>query len=89
LVNPTAFAAAPADPTRNRGRGDYPGTAFETWDISARKQFEINERFKLRFQADFFNIFNRANFRAPPWSLPMGALAGSRPPGPARNIQFV
>ena len=44
--------------------GTIQGPPLKTWDISGRKQFSINERFKLRFQVDFFNIFNRANFRS-------------------------
>jgi hypothetical protein len=62
-----------------------------------RKQFSLSERFKLRFQADMFNAFNRANFRAPdvafgtlnPNGTPSNAAFGKiSTTGPARNIQF-
>jgi len=61
---------------------------LKTWDISARKQFAINERFKLRFQADFFNVFNRANFRSPAVVVTSGGFGAVTSAGPARNIQF-
>jgi len=72
--------------------------------LSLRKQFRLNERFRLRFQADMFNAFNRANFRAP--DLAFGTLVLTNPngsatrrpsnaafgtistTGPPRNIQF-
>jgi hypothetical protein len=57
----------------------------------------LSERFNLRFQADMFNAFNRANFRAP--DVAFGTLTATGGPsngafgkistaGPARNIQF-
>jgi hypothetical protein len=33
--------------------------------MSLAKQFPLTERFKLRFQADAFNIFNHPDFDAP------------------------
>ena len=81
--------------------GSVIGPSLQTWDFSMRKQFRINERFGLRFQADMFNAFNRANFRLPDVSF--GTLAtradGTTGPsnaafgkistaGPGRNIQF-
>ena len=87
-VNPTAFAAAPPTRRGTAGVGIILGPPLKTWDISARKQFEINERFKLRFQADFFNVFNRANFRAPAVVVTSGGFSGITTAGPARNIQF-
>jgi hypothetical protein len=53
-----------------------------------RKQFSLTERFNLRFQADFFNIFNRANFRAPAVVVTSGGFGAITTAGPARNIQF-
>jgi len=66
-----------------------------------RKQFRLTERFNLRFQADMFNAFNRANFRAPDVAFGSctvtatsqcapsnGAFGKIGTTGPARNIQF-
>jgi hypothetical protein len=88
-VNTAAFTAAPATRRGSAGVGIIEGPPLKTWDISARKQFAINERFNLRFQVDFFNIFNRANFRNPNVVVTSGAGFGTiTTAGPARNIQF-
>ena len=87
-VNTTAFAAAPATRRGNAGVGIIQGPPLKTWDISARKQLAINERFNLRLQADFFNVFNRANFRSPAVVVTGGGFGAITTAGPARNIQF-
>jgi len=68
---------------------------LQTWDFSMRKQFRISERFNLRFQADMFNAFNHANFRAPGLTIsnqfplaPQSGFGTIGTAGPARNIQF-
>jgi hypothetical protein len=35
------------------------------FDFSASKTFKLNERFSLRYDAQFFNIFNHPSFDAP------------------------
>lgn len=87
-VNTTAFAAAPPTRRGSAGVGIIQGPPLKTWDISARKQFAINERFKLRFQVDFFNAFNRANFRSPAVVVTSGGFGAITTAGPARNIQL-
>src|SRR5215831_3892908 len=92
-INPAAFAAAPDGRRGNSGVGTVTGPSLYLWDFSIRKQFRLTERFKLRFQADMFNAFNRANFKNP--TLGWGSLASPNSgfgkigqTGPARNIQF-
>jgi hypothetical protein len=41
------------------------GPPLKTFDFSAFKAFQLTERFSLQFRAEFFNIFNHANFNAP------------------------
>ncbi len=53
-----------------------------------RKRFSISEKFKLRFQVDMFNAFNRANFKAPANNVTAGGFGTVSNTGPARNIQF-
>lgn len=36
-----------------------------TFDFSLVKGFSLSERFRLQFRSEFFNLFNRANFKAP------------------------
>lgn len=96
-INPAAFAPAPIGREGSAGVGIIQAPSLQTWDFSMRKQFRLTERFNLRFQADLFNAFNRANFRSP--DVGFGSLSATGGPsngafgkistaGPARNIQF-
>ena len=49
---------------------DGPGTA--TFSMSAGKTFHLNERFGIRYEAQFSNLFNLAN-----WGLPNMNITGS------------
>jgi hypothetical protein len=61
-LNLASFVNNPAGTFGNLGKGSlrFPG-AFN-WDMAFTKNFSFNERFKLQFRAEFFNIFNRVNF---------------------------
>ena len=41
------------------------GPPFKRLDFSTFKDFQLNERFRLQFRAEFFNILNHPNFNAP------------------------
>jgi carboxypeptidase family protein/TonB-dependent receptor-like protein len=93
--NPNAFAAAPAgtfgDLPRNFGRG--PG--FTQFDFSVIKNTQVNERLRIQFRAELFNIFNHPNFTNPDGDLldatfgqstsTIGSLVGI---GAARQVQL-
>ena len=49
----------------NVGRNTFRGPRQQNWDFSLIKNFKITERQQLRFTADFFNIWNHANFANP------------------------
>jgi hypothetical protein len=38
---------------------------FDTWDISAVKNFSLSERWRAQFRAEFLNALNRSNLVAP------------------------
>jgi hypothetical protein len=46
-------------------RNIYRGPFQQNWDFSLIKHFRLTERQDLRFTADFFNIWNHANFANP------------------------
>jgi hypothetical protein len=89
-VNPNAFAL-----TTELGAGDAPigniiGPNFYQWDLSARKTFNLHrEGMRLQFQADAFNVFNRANWNNPTvnnaGTSSFGQITGSLP---ARVLQL-
>jgi hypothetical protein len=45
--------------------GTTVGPGFHRLDLSLFKQFPINERFRMEFRSEFFNILNHPNFNAP------------------------
>ena len=87
-VRRDAFAIAPDGRRGTCGVGTILGPGAHTWDFSLRRNFGLTERFKLRFQADIFNAFNRANFRDLEVNLSNGAFGTISTSGPPRNIQF-
>ena len=61
--NPAAFANPSPTSPGTSGVGSVLGPGFFATDISLRKSFKLpREGMNLMFQADVFNVFNRANF---------------------------
>jgi hypothetical protein len=65
FFNTGAFAVAPQYTFGNLGRNALHGPAFHNTDLGAFKNFNLTERFRLQFRAEFFNIFNNVNFSLP------------------------
>ncbi len=63
--DPNAFEFPAAGFYGNVGRNTVIGAGFEEVDLTVAKVTTLNERFKLDFRADLFNIMNRANFGLP------------------------
>jgi len=76
-INRAAFAAPPAGQQGNLGRNAL--RAFSVWqaDLALRRQFNITERLKLQFRAEFFNVFNHPNFANPNGSLSIATFGQS------------
>jgi hypothetical protein len=66
----------------NLGRNALRGPNFAWSDFYVTKQFRVTERVKMRFDAQFFNLFNHPNF-----GLPSNVLAGI-PGNPATQAGF-
>jgi hypothetical protein len=47
------------------GRNSLIGPTFKQFDFAIFKDTQINERLKLQFRADFFNLPNHPNFASP------------------------
>jgi Carboxypeptidase regulatory-like domain/TonB dependent receptor len=68
LADPAGCALDPNACTTafgNLGRNIYRGPFQQNWDFSLLKTFRVTERQTLRFTADFFNVWNHANFGNP------------------------
>jgi hypothetical protein len=64
--NPCAFASAPAGELGNANRTPLSGPDFVNTDFSVIKQFALpREGMGLNFRAEFFNLFNHAQFGLP------------------------
>src|SRR5579864_1427444 len=63
-INPAAFApqSAGLGSYGNVGKNSFRLPGAYTWDMNASKDFFFTERWRLQFRAEFFNVFNRANF---------------------------
>jgi hypothetical protein len=64
------------------------GPGFYNWDIGLRKNFSLNERFRLEFLTDFLNTFNRVNLAVPNTTVQTSTTGVIQASQPARNIQF-
>jgi hypothetical protein len=49
----------------NLGRNTFRGPFQVRFDMSLAKEFQLNERFRLRFNFDAFNLFNHPDFDTP------------------------
>jgi hypothetical protein len=86
-VDPSTGACLGGDSPRNcqfgnLGRNALRGPDFTWSDFYLTKSFALTERLKLRFDAQFFNLFNHPNF-----GLPSMVLAGI-PGKPATQTGF-
>jgi hypothetical protein len=65
IFNRAAFGSAPAGTQGNFGRNVLRG--FGAWqaDVALQRQFHVTENVRLRFRAEFFNLFNHPNFGSP------------------------
>jgi hypothetical protein len=64
-INLAAFTVPANQTFGNLGRNAFRAPAISQLDMGLSKFVSIKERLNLRFRADLFNVFNRAQFGAP------------------------
>ena len=64
-INPAAFSIPASGTFGNLGRNAFRAPRVSQLDLGLAKDVSLAERVKLRFRADAFNIFNRAQYGAP------------------------
>jgi hypothetical protein len=64
-INLAAFAVPANQTFGNLGRNAFRAPAISQLDMGLSKFINIREKLNLRFRADLFNVFNRAQFGAP------------------------
>ena len=93
--DPCAFSLSPAGTFGNLAKNTVGGPTSFSADFTMAKNFPVREKMNLQFRAEFFNILNHANFRAPSStnvftaarvrSGTVGRITGAFP---GRQIQF-
>jgi hypothetical protein len=63
--NATAFVAPATGTYGDAGRNVLTGPGLATTDFSLAKNTPLTDKLRLQFRAEFFNLFNRANFGTP------------------------
>ena len=71
--NTQCFVAPPAGQLGTASRTPVYGPRFVNTDFSAIKRFRLNEAMNMDFRAEFFNLFNHAQFNDPGSSSTPGA----------------
>jgi hypothetical protein len=64
-INPSCFVAPPVGQLGNAGRVPVVGPDYVNTDFSVIKQFALPREMGLNFRAEFFNLFNHAQFGLP------------------------
>ena len=66
FLNPAAFSIPAPGSFGNLGRYALHGPGMSQLDFTVHKRFTIDEKRNLEFRAEFYNVFNKANFANPP-----------------------
>jgi hypothetical protein len=87
-LNKAAFAAASAGNWGNSGIDIVEAPGLQSYDLSLVKNFALTDRVNLRFQSDFFNAFNVANFSGLNTTITSSAYGTISSAYPPRQIQL-
>jgi Carboxypeptidase regulatory-like domain len=64
-VNPNGFALPALGEFGNVGKGSLRAPGLVIWDMGLFKIIPIRERLHIQLRGEFFNVFNRVNYKAP------------------------
>jgi carboxypeptidase family protein len=68
-LNPAGFSNPATGGFGSVAKGSFLGPHYVDWDGSLARKFPIRERTVLRFEADYFNLFNHTNLGDPATTL--------------------
>ncbi len=74
FLNRNSFSLPTVGTFGNTGKNSVFGPNLIDWDMGIFKNFPLREQLKLQFRAEFFNIFNRANFLNPTAAVSSGGF---------------
>jgi hypothetical protein len=87
-LNKAAFAAANNGAWGNSGMDIVLAPGLQSYDLSVAKHFKVTEKINLRFQADFYNAPNVANFSGLNTTITSSAYGTVSSAYPPRQIQL-
>jgi hypothetical protein len=87
-LNPAAFTFPQPGHFGNLGRYALHGPNLSQLDFTVHKKFPVGEKRNLEFRAEFYNIFNHANFATPPAVLSTGLGTGAGQIQPGQPFSF-
>jgi hypothetical protein len=70
--DPAVFASSALGSEGNARRRFFHGPGINNWNMAFHKDTRLTEQVNLQFRADFFNIFNHAQF-----ATPLGIMPGA------------
>jgi carboxypeptidase family protein len=83
FLNPAAFSTPQPGSYGNYVRNTLHGPGIGQFDLTLGKRFRVVEGQHVEFHAEFYNLFNRANFASPPGVLAnaLGTATNQLQPG--------
>ena len=87
-LNPNAFAIPAAGRIGTLGKGSVRGKPITNIDFSMAKNWRFKERYGFQFRAEFFNVFNHANFVGFDVDTRNGTFGQLNSTQPSREIQL-
>jgi Carboxypeptidase regulatory-like domain len=80
--NANAFQDSALGQEGNVARRYFHGPGINNWDMALLKDTHLTERLDLQFRAEFFNVFNHAQFLNPSGNVngAIGLVTGAAPP---------
>ncbi len=86
--NASAFSTAPNSRLGDSGEGIVEGPPLRAVNVSLAKNIAYRERYNLKFQTDFFNVLNIANFSTLGTTVTSGGFGTLSAAYPPRQIQM-
>jgi hypothetical protein len=83
-----AFATPPQYTFGTAGRNILTADGISNVDLMLARNFQLNERHRIQFRAEFFNTFNHANFLPPNAEVDLATFGKLLTARSARQVQF-
>ena len=87
-INPGAFGLPAPGTAGNVRKGYLQAPGYTDWDTGLQKFFDITERYRFQFRAEYFNVLNHTNLSAPSSGRSSASFGGITASSDARIAQL-